>query len=184
MQKEARARIKINKLLEEAGWRFFDGPEGTANIVLEHYTKLTRAALDAMGEDFEQAHGGFLDFLLLDSKGFPAIVLEAKSEDKDPMIGKEKAREYAQAQKARFIILSNGNLHYLWDLERGNPNVITSFPTPDSIGHLGAYKPNPERLISEEVGEDYVARTQIRNSTRIPAGWTPRRGLIISRSRG
>jgi type I restriction enzyme R subunit len=24
MQKEAKARIKINKLLEEAGWRFFD----------------------------------------------------------------------------------------------------------------------------------------------------------------
>lgn len=26
--KEARARIKINKLLEEAGWRFFDTEEG------------------------------------------------------------------------------------------------------------------------------------------------------------
>jgi type I restriction enzyme R subunit len=24
MQKEAKARIKINKLLEQAGWRFFD----------------------------------------------------------------------------------------------------------------------------------------------------------------
>ncbi len=24
MSKEAKARIKINKLLEEAGWRFFD----------------------------------------------------------------------------------------------------------------------------------------------------------------
>ena len=34
MSKEAKARIKINKLLEESGWRFFDNAEGKANIVL------------------------------------------------------------------------------------------------------------------------------------------------------
>ncbi len=34
-EKEAKARIKINRLLEEAGWRFFDAPEGEANILLE-----------------------------------------------------------------------------------------------------------------------------------------------------
>ena len=32
---EAKARIKINRLLETAGWRFEDGPEGPANIQLE-----------------------------------------------------------------------------------------------------------------------------------------------------
>jgi len=30
-EKEAKARIKINKLLEEAGWRFFDDENGPAN---------------------------------------------------------------------------------------------------------------------------------------------------------
>ena len=29
---EAKARIKINNLLESAGWRFEDSPEGKANI--------------------------------------------------------------------------------------------------------------------------------------------------------
>ncbi|WP_213036868.1 hypothetical protein [Candidatus Nitrotoga fabula] len=33
--KEAKACIKINKLLEESSWRFFDGTAGKANIVLE-----------------------------------------------------------------------------------------------------------------------------------------------------
>jgi type I restriction enzyme R subunit len=33
--KEATARIKINRLLEEAGWRFFDDNNGAANVVLE-----------------------------------------------------------------------------------------------------------------------------------------------------
>src|SRR4051812_6528515 len=31
--KEAKARIKINKLLETAGWRFFDNEHGPANIL-------------------------------------------------------------------------------------------------------------------------------------------------------
>jgi len=33
--KEASARIKINKLLEESGWRFEDSEKGRANIRLE-----------------------------------------------------------------------------------------------------------------------------------------------------
>ena len=33
--KEAKARIKINKLLEDSGWRFFDDKNGKANIQLE-----------------------------------------------------------------------------------------------------------------------------------------------------
>ena len=101
MSKEAQARIKINKLLEEAGWRFLDDAEGgKANIVLEANTKLIQADIDAFGEDFEKVKKGFIDFLLLDDKGFPCAVLEAKSEDKDPLDGKEQARGYAQVTKS------------------------------------------------------------------------------------
>jgi len=42
---------------------------------------------------------------LLDDKNFPICVLEAKSEEKDPLIGKEQARRYANSQNVRFIIL-------------------------------------------------------------------------------
>jgi hypothetical protein len=38
--KEATARIKINKLLENAGWRFFANRNGPANIELEPNVKL------------------------------------------------------------------------------------------------------------------------------------------------
>ena len=116
--------------------------------------------IDAFGEDFEQVRKGFIDFLLLDEKGFPCAVLEAKSEDKEPLDGKEQARGYAQAQKVRFIILSNGNLHYFWDLEKGNPTVITAFPRPDSIAHLEAAKTNLKELSQEIVTADYIALTQ------------------------
>ncbi len=119
--KEATARIKINRLLEAAGWRFFADVDGPANIRLEPGVALTKTALNELGENFEKASKGFIDFLLLDAKGSPLIVLEAKAEDKEPLIGKEQARRYARSLNCRFVILSNGNLHYFWDLERGSP---------------------------------------------------------------
>lgn len=168
MQKEAKARIKINDLLQKAGWRFFDNEKGPANIVLELNTKLTKKTIDDLGNDFEKLKNGFIDFLLLDKEGFPYVVLEAKSEDKAPLDGKEQARKYAQSQNVRFIILSNGNLHYFWDLEHGNPNIIIQFPTPDSLQHIEQFTPNPKLLADEKVGEDYIVLTQKADYTSDP----------------
>lgn len=158
--KEATARIKINKLLEEAGWRFFADGNGPANIQLELHVKLRASDLESLGDDFEHTSGGFMDFLLLDSKGFPLVVLEAKREGLSPLVGKEQARKYARSQNCRFVILSNGNLHYFWDLERGNPHTITKFPAPDSVAGYKQVQPNPVRLVEDEVNDDYIVLTQ------------------------
>ena len=168
--KEATARIKINKLLEAAGWRFFSDGALQANIQLEPKVTLQKAALDALGEDFEKSANGFVDFLLLNDSGFPFIVLEAKAEGKSPLVGKEQARKYAKAQNCRFVILSNGNLHYFWDLQRGNPYVITSFPTPTSVMGYQKSSPDPKRLVDEVVGDDYIVMTQ-RPSYAAEAAW-------------
>lgn len=105
--KEATARIKINRLLEAAGWRFFDDAHGAPNIRLESNATIKQADLDALGNDFERTSKGFIDFLLLDERGFPLIVLEAKAEDKNPLAGKEQARRYARSQNCRFVMLSS-----------------------------------------------------------------------------
>ena len=157
---EATARIKINRLLEKAGWRFFPDGNGPANVRLEPGVAITQTDLDALGEDFEKTTKGFIDFLLLDSRGFPLLVLEAKSEEKQPLVGKEQARRYARSQNCRFVILSNGNLHYFWDLERGNPHIITSFPGPESVVGYSKVQPDPKRLIEEQVRDDYIVLTQ------------------------
>ena len=161
MFKEAQARIKINQLLEAAGWRFFDTAARKANIRLEHNVKLTQPEVDALGNDFETTSQGYIDFLLLDGKGFPLVVLEAKAESKNPLIGKEQARRYAKEFNCRFVILSNGNLHYLWDLAQGNPHIITKLPEPESIKGYAQFQPDPARLITENVPDDYIARTQM-----------------------
>jgi type I restriction enzyme R subunit len=109
---EARARIKINKLLEASGWRFEDTTEGKANIALESGVKFAD-----LGDDLENAVSrsgtrGAIDFLLLDQDKKPLVVVEAKRESIDPLSAKEQARNYARNIGARFIILSNGNIHF------------------------------------------------------------------------
>jgi len=120
---EAQARIKINKLLEEAGWRLFDDERGRTNILLENKAEIREGI-----SDDEKSRRGFLDYLLLDDEGFPLVVVEAKAEGIHPLAGKEQSRIYTVSKNCRFVILSNGNLHYFWDLERGNPNVVSKFP--------------------------------------------------------
>jgi type I restriction enzyme, R subunit len=58
LSKEAAARIKINKLLETAGWRFFPDNGKPANIILEPGVKITQQNIDALGNDFEKTTSG------------------------------------------------------------------------------------------------------------------------------
>ena len=96
MSNQATARIKINKLLEAAGWRFFADADGPANIQLEPSVLLKTTDLDALGEDFEKTEKGFIDFLLLNEKGFPFIILEAKAENKDLLVGCTSSEPFGQ----------------------------------------------------------------------------------------
>jgi type I restriction enzyme R subunit len=154
--KEAKARIKINKMLEEAGWRFEDSDAGKANIQLEPGVKYAD-----LGDDFENNTQGFIDFLLLDKDGKALLVIEAKKESIDPLSAKEQARNYARNAGARFVILSNGNIHYFWDTKHGNPETISRFPTQDSITQYEKYTPNPDELSQAFVDENYVIATQM-----------------------
>lgn len=133
--KEASARIKINKLLEAAGWRFFAGSNGPANIQIKSNVTIQSLDLDELGSDFENVS---IDYL--------SIVFEEKSTGHDPLVGKEQARTYARAQNCGFTILCNMNKRYFWDIERGSPYLITAFPTPDAVQGYQEIMPNPNRL--------------------------------------
>jgi type I restriction enzyme R subunit len=174
-EKEAHARIKINDLLTVAGWRFEDGPEGPANIKLEPGVRLSDLSDDSDPKGKSDGKRGAIDFLLLDKDKKPLLVLEAKARSIDPLAGKEQARRYALASKARFIILSNGDLHYFWDTEFGNPETIIKFPTPDSISQHQKYTPNPDELASTVVDENYIIATQYPNYAKDPDFQDPKK---------
>ena len=171
---EAQARIKINKLLEKAGWRLLDSQDGLANVQLESGVKITPEKMKAFGNDFEKTSRGYVDYLLLDKDGFPLAILEAKREGKDPLDGKEQARRYAHNQSVRFVILSNGYLHYFWDLETGNPEIITEFPRQESLKGRMNFNPKPQQLYESSIDEDYIAVTQKHDIVNLP-DWNQRK---------
>ncbi|WP_298308620.1 DEAD/DEAH box helicase family protein [Flavobacterium sp.] len=161
MKNEAHARIKINQLLSEAGWRFFDNEHGTANILLENHVKITQTAIDDWGNDYEKIKSGSLDFLLVNDNNKPICVLESKKESIHPLSAKEQARKYANTVGAQYIILSNGIVHYLWDLKKGNPKPIYKFPSPSEIGAIKDWNPDRASLANEIVDIDYIASIQM-----------------------
>ena len=169
-QNEAQARIRINKLLEEAGWRFFDSEKGKANILLENHVKISRKEVDAWGNDFEKVKSGSLDFLLVDNNNKPLCVLEAKKEILHPLVAKEQARKYARAVNAQYIILSNGIVHFFWDLKKGNPTPIYKFPSPSEIGAIKDWNPDRKALANEPIEADYIATVQMPDYAEHP-GW-------------
>ena len=88
-------------------------------FVLEPKVKLIKSSdLDALGVNFEEDHGkGFVDFLLARRKpASRSSFSKPKQRTRIRSSAKEQARKYAKSQNCRFVILSNGNLHYFWDL--------------------------------------------------------------------
>lgn len=158
IEKEALARIKINKLLEDAGWRFFDNEKGKANIQLEPNVKITQNDLDGLVQNGTK--NGYVDYLLLDEQSFPFVVVEAKKEEIHPLEAKEQARKYANSLRCRYVILTNGSEHYFWNLEKGNPELITTFPTYESLTESRALNSNTDTVINMNIDKYFVATSQ------------------------
>ena len=158
LQKEALARISINKLLEDAGWRFFPNEKGIANIQLEPNVKIKQEDLDDL--ENKKIKNGFIDYLLLDENGFPFVVVEAKKDTIHPLEAKEQARKYANSLRCKYIILTNGSMHYFWNLEKGNPEMITAFPTYESLKESKALTSDTQLISDMKIDKYFVALSQ------------------------
>jgi type I restriction enzyme R subunit len=162
MPSEAQARIAINKLLEEAGWRFLPDRQGRReNIVCEHrVTRKVFAPNVDLGADFEHAPQGFVDYVLLNTDDRPVAVVEAKKESIDPLSAKEQARAYAANLGVSHIFLSNGLVHYYWNLRQGNPVRVSRLLPLEELGKAAEWRPDAQRLASVAIDENYIAVSQ------------------------
>ena len=138
---EAEVRVVIDTLLRKAGWRLPD--EDSPNVRMEKFS--------------EQ---GFCDYLLLGSNTYPIAILEAKKSEINPLSAKEQARGYAENHNARFVILSNGFHHFLWDTESGNPQSIMEMPTQKSLERVAGIEHSSASFESQEIDADYIVRSQ------------------------
>jgi len=162
MPSEAQARITINKMLEDAGWRFLPDAQGRReNIVCEHrVSRRTFSPSQDLGKDFDRAPEGFVDYVLLNTDQRPVAVTEAKRENIDPLTGKEQARSYAESLGVIHIFLSNGLVHYYWNLRQGNPVKVSRFLPLEQLGKAAEWKPDATRLAALNVDENFIAVSQ------------------------
>ncbi len=85
---EVFARVKIDALLQDAGWNLTD----RSSVLFEH-------ALP----DGTQA-----DYVLCDRQGRPMAAPEAKRASTDPMAAQDQGKHYAEQLGVPFVFLSNG----------------------------------------------------------------------------
>lgn len=109
-------RFFIDVMLREAGW------EVGGNAAIE--VPVTGMP-NTKGE-------GFVDYVLWGKDGLPLAVVEAKRTLKDPDVGQQQAKLYAdclEVEKGRrpLIFYSNGNHTWLWDDRRAPPREVQGF---------------------------------------------------------
>lgn len=94
------------------------------------------AEVPVSGMPNEQGEG-FVDYVLSGANGKPLAVVEAKRSLKDPHVGQQQAKLYAdclEAEKGQrpLIFYSNGKHTWLWDDRRAPPREVQGFGDADA----------------------------------------------------
>src|SRR6266404_2259395 len=148
----------IDLLLREAGWPL--------DKVEDREYPVTGMP-NAKGE-------GFVDYVLWGNDGLPLAVVEAKRTKKDPRIGQQQARLYADCLEKRFnqrplIFYTNGYQTWFWDDLNYPPREVQGFYKRDELALLIQRRekrtnPSNER-INKEIVERYYQEESIRAVT-------------------
>ena len=131
--KETDARIIIDDWLRQAGWDPADKSQvqtevkarGSFDGVAEPGNTYSSVALRTSDADREIY--GYADYVLLNQRGRPLAVVEAKKKAIQPYVAKQQTLPYAKRLGAPFIFLTNGELIYFWDYQNDDARIVTSF---------------------------------------------------------
>jgi len=146
--REAETRdLFIDLLLREAG---FD-PKAPDTVEVE-----VRGMPNAPGV-------GYVDYVLRGDDGKPLALVEAKRTRKDPRIGQQQAKLYADCLEAQYgqrpiIFYSNGYDHWIWDDTRHPPRPIQGFLKKDELALIIQRRETRKALASENIDRKIVER--------------------------
>jgi type I restriction enzyme R subunit len=146
----------IDLLLRESGWIFTRPDEDTEYPVI--------GMPNESGE-------GFVDYVLWGDDGKPLGLVEAKRTKRDPRVGQQQAKLYADCLEKKFgqrpiIFYSNGYDHWLWDDADYPPRPVQGFYKKAELELLiqrrKPRKPLAEAKINEAIVERYYQTRAIR----------------------
>ncbi len=115
--------------------------------------------VEGMPKSVNKTGKGKVDYVLWDDNGSPLAVIEAKRTTKDPKIGKEQAKLYADCLEQKFkqrpiIFYSNGYQTYLWDDQSYPPREIHGFLRKDELQRLIWRRSNDHPLRSIDIDQN------------------------------
>ena len=117
--KETDARILIDDQLRAAGWSPADKSQVLTEVKVSGDWSVTEAGVLPVApstSDGDVIPNGRADYVLLDQRGRPLAIIEAKKQAIQPYTAKQQALPYAKQIGAPFIFLTNGELIYFWAL--------------------------------------------------------------------
>jgi type I restriction enzyme R subunit len=145
----------IDLLLKEAGWPLDQSRD---------------RELEVTGMPNEEGTG-FVDYVLWGDDGKPLGLVEAKRTRRNPRVGQQQAKLYADCLEQQFgrrpvIFYSNGYEHWLWDDQRYPPRRVQGFYKKAELELLiqrrETRRPLAEATISPAIVERYYQTRAIR----------------------
>jgi type I restriction enzyme R subunit len=167
---EADARIVVDDWLREAGWNPADKGEVLTEVSISG-PALAPAAPGAYAAtnpgalrtgDGDTIPTGRADYVLLDQKGHPLAVIEAKRHAIHPYTAKQQVLPYAQSIKAPFIFLTNGELIYFWDYTNDDARMVSSFFSRRDLERLVYMRRERKPMATVPIPEHYLRAGEVR----------------------
>jgi type I restriction enzyme, R subunit len=136
----------IDLLLTEAGWRLEEARDREFEV-----------------EGMPDGRKGFVDYVLWGVDGLPLAVIEAKRTRRDPKVGQQQAKLYADCLEQRFgqrpvIFYTNGYEHWIWDDHFYPPRQVHGFYKRDELELLIQRRTTRQRLATAEIDSTIVER--------------------------
>ncbi|MGI5925159.1 MAG: DEAD/DEAH box helicase family protein [Lentisphaeria bacterium] len=165
---EADARILVDDLLRQAGWDPTDKSqvvtefsvigESTFAPYVDHQDDSSVPHLT----DGENVPSVRADYVLLDGRGRPLAVIEAKRAAIEPYAAKQQALPYAKLLGAPFIFLTNGELIYFWDYTKDDARIVNSFFSRRDLERQVEMRTTCKPMATVEIPEYYLYQGETR----------------------
>ena len=113
--------------------------------------------------------------MLWGDDGKPLALVEAKRTRRDPRVGQQQAKLYADCLEAQFgqrpvIFYSNGYEHWLWDDARYPPRAVQGFYKKDELELLIQRRTTRKPLASAPINTTIVERYYQKRAIRRDRG--------------
>lgn len=159
---EADARIVIDNLLRQAGWDPADKSQVRTEVLAAQSTLVRETPPDygsnvaVRTADGDNLPTGRADYVLLDGRGRPLAIVEAKRGATQPYVAKQQALPYAKSLNAPFIFLTNGELIYFWDYRNDDARIVNSFYSRRDLERLVEMRATRKPLATIEIPEHFL----------------------------